>query len=412
VTLSQETPVARPEENALSSTPTLRAAGRRSLFWVIAGAGALLVSIAAWLIAGAGGAAGPPLAADNAAQAGSRALVEVLRRQGVTVTVAGSLAQARAAANGAADPTVFFFDADGFLTGDQLTAMAALAPRTVVAAPDFLALGTLAPGVGFGGVAGTDPSPATCTVPAAVRAGELSPGERTLTIPPGGAGLRGCFPSGKNAFALVERVASGRTLTFVADGSVFGNDRITRNGNAALALNLLGAGDDLIWYLPTIADVAGTGTRSLGDLTPGWVTPTLVLLVLAALAAAVWRGRRFGPLVAENLPVTVRASETMEGRARLYARGNARLRALDALRVGAVQRLAARVGLSRLATLDDVTQAVASLTARAPGEVRAVLVDAVPATDSELVALSDRIQELERAAARATAPPPPGRMDS
>ncbi len=41
------------------------------------------------------------------------------------------------------------------------------------------------------------------------------------------------------------------------------------------------------------------------------------------IAAAFWRGRRFGPLVVENLPVTVRASETMLGRARLYEKSRA-----------------------------------------------------------------------------------------
>ncbi|TFD15477.1 hypothetical protein E3T26_06760 [Cryobacterium sp. TMT1-21] len=399
-------------ENAIALTPTLRATGRRVRFWVLAGAGALLVAIVATLLAGGTSAGKPPLAADSAAQPGGRALVEVLQHEGVSVTVADTLAEARTAAGRAENPTVFFFDEGGLLTADRLTAMAGLAPRTVVAGPDFLLLQTLAPEVGFGGVADKKAAPAGCSVPAAVKAGTLPPGERTLTFPAGSAGLTGCFTSATGAFSVVERVASGRTLTLVADDSLFSNDRIALAGNAALALNLLGAGDEVVWYLPTIADVERTGPPSLGELTPGWVTPTLVILVFVTLAAMIWRGRRFGPLVAENLPVTVRASETMEGRARLYARSGARLRALDALRVGAVQRLAGQVGLSRLANLDDVIQAVARVTDRPSGEVRSVLVDRVPATDAELVALSDRLQELERATSRAITPPPPGRMDS
>ncbi|MBC7441809.1 MAG: DUF4350 domain-containing protein [Ramlibacter sp.] len=415
---SPATPTAcagRAGQNAVSLTPTLRVTGRKVRFWVLAGAGALLVAIVATLLAGGTSAGKPPLAADSAAQTGGRALVEVLRGQGVSVTVADTLAEARAAAARAEDPTVFFFDEGGLLTAGQLAAVAGLAPRTVVAGPDFLMLQTLAPEVGFGGAAGKDAAPAGCTVPAAVKAGTLSPGGHTPTFPAGSAGLSGCFPSGTGAFSVVERVAAGPTLTLVADDSLFNNDRIALAGNAALALNLLGAGDEVVWYLPTIADVEQTGPPSLGELTPGWVTPTLVLLVFVSVAAMIWRGRRFGPLVAENLPVTVRASETMEGRARLYARSSARLRALDALRVGAVQRLAGQVGLSRLATLDDVILAVTRVTDRPAGEVRAVLVDSVPATDPELVALSDRLQELERATGRATTPPPsppPGRMDS
>ncbi|WP_104194176.1 DUF4350 domain-containing protein [Cryobacterium sp. M25] len=399
-------------ENAVSSTPTLREAGRRARYWLLAGVGALIVAVVSTVLAAGGGVGGKPLEADSAAPAGARALVEVLRRQGVNVTAADTLAEARSLAGAAADPTVFFFDESGYLTDDQLSAMSALAPRTVVASPVFLALQTLTPSVGFGGVSQTTVSRAACTVAAAVKADNLSPGGSTLTIPADAAELSGCFTSGENAFALVEQTTADRTLTLLADGTLFSNEKIGQAGNAALALNLLGAGDDLVWYLPTIADVPGTGTPSLGELTPGWVTPTLILLVLVTVAAAVWRGRRFGPLVAENLPVTVRASETMEGRARLYARSNARLRALDALRVGAVQRLAGQVGLSRLASLDDVIAMVATVVDRPPADVRTVLVDAVPASDSDLVALSDRIQEIERATARATTPLPPGRMDS
>ncbi|TFD77352.1 DUF4350 domain-containing protein [Cryobacterium fucosi] len=397
--------------DAVSATPTLRVAFRRSGFWVAAGVGALLVAIIASAVAGGRASAGPPLAADNAAQSGAMALVEVLRDRGVTVTLADTLKEATAAAAGSADPTLFYFDAEGYLTRDQVTTMAGLASRTVVADPDFDTLQALAPGVGFGGLAASGSPGAGCDIPAAVQADSLSPGGKTLTIAVGAAGLTGCFPTGQNAFAMVARGDADRTVTLVADTAVFSNDTVTRGGNAALALNLLGAGGDLVWYLPTFADVARTGPPSLGELTPGWVTPTLVLLVLVALAAAVWRGRRFGPLVAENLPVTVRASETMEGRARLYARGNARLRALDALRVGSLQRLAEKAGLSRLAGLDEVVLAVAAATGRPPGAVRSTLVDAVPANDRDLVALSDQIQDLERATARATTSPPPGRMD-
>ncbi len=406
-------------QDAVSSTPTLRTAARRSGFWIAAGAGALVVALIATILAGGSQVGGPPLAADNPAPAGAMALVEVLRGQGVNVTIAASLTDATSAAAGSTDSTLFAFDPDGYLTRAQLDTMAGLAARTVIADPNFDTILALAPGIGFGGLAGKDSRPADCLVPAAAAADRVSGGGKTLTITADADGFTGCFPSGAASFALVTRPVADRTLTLVADTAVFRNDTITLDGNAALALTLLGSGEDLIWYLPTLADVARTGPPSLGELTPGWVTPTLVLLVFVALAAMVWRGRRFGPLVAENLPVTVRAGETMEGRARLYARGSARLRALDALRVGAIQRLAATVGLSRLATIEEVVLAVSAASGRAPDEVRSTLVAALPTTDRDLVTLSDRLQDLERATARApssppTPPrisPPPGRMD-
>jgi Domain of unknown function (DUF4350) len=412
-----------PVAEAISTTLTVRAAGRKALFWVVAAIAAVLVSIVAALVAGGTNAAGIPLAGDNPAPAGSRALVEVLRQQGVDVTLADTLAEARTAAATSADPTLFFSDDNGYLSAEQLTEMAGLAPRTVIAAPDFRALHTLAPEVGFGGVSQRDALNANCDLPAAEKAGTLSPGGRTLGLAdpdaaPSGTTVTGCFPSGDNAFSVIERGTDARKLTLVAPAEVFSNDEIATFGNAALALNLLGAGDTLVWYLPTLADVQSTGPPSIGSLTPGWVTPTLLLLALVAAAAAVWRGRRFGPLVAENLPVTVKASETMEGRARLYARSSSRLRALDALRVGAVQRLAGFTGLSRTASLDAVVLAVAAATGYPVASVRSTLIDAVPEGDRELVALSDQLAALERATRRATDPSVPpshpsphGRMD-
>jgi hypothetical protein len=177
-------------------------------------------------------------------------------------------------------------------------------------------------------------------------------------------------------------------------GAAIPNEFVIEKGNAALALNLLGGSEVLVWYLPGLDDVAAP--PPLGELSPNWVTPTVLLLAVTALAAAFWRGRRLGPLVVENLPVVVRASETMEGRARLYQRSSARRRALDALRVGTVSRLASALRLGRAASVDDVAWAVAERTGRDSEQVRRLLLDADPATDAELVRLSDELLVLER----------------
>jgi len=390
---------------AASSTPTVRAGGRKAMFWVIAAFGALLVSVAATLLAGGNTAQGPTLGADNPAPTGGMALAEVLRQQGVTVTVVNTFSEAQSAASDESDSTLLFYDEGGYLPADRLPDVTALSARTVVVSPDFLTLTTLAPGLGFGGVSDADELTADCDVAAAVRAGTLSPGGSTLRITESARDeYTGCFPSDDDTFAMVQRVTASDALTFVAPTGAFTNDEIATYGNAALALNLLGAGDTLVWYLPTLADVQRTGPPSLGDLTPGWVTPTLLLLVVTFIAASIWRGRRFGPLVAENLPVAVKASETMEGRARLYARSSARLRAIDALRVGTSGRLAQRVGLSRNADMDEVIDAVSALTGRPSHNVRALLLDDIPSTDSDLLRLSDSLLDLENETRRATEP--------
>ncbi|MEB0015003.1 hypothetical protein QN416_25720, partial [Glaciimonas sp. Cout2] len=82
------------------------------------------------------------------------------------------------------DPTLFFSDPNGYLTNDRISAMAALAPRTVVVSPDFLLLQTLTPAVGFGGVADSLDGPGDrCDLPAAIRAGGVAPGGKTLSLP-------------------------------------------------------------------------------------------------------------------------------------------------------------------------------------------------------------------------------------
>jgi hypothetical protein len=402
-----------------SSTPTIRNAIRRSSFWAVTGIGALLVAVVAFIATGTSGSAGPPLAADNPAQAGGMAVVEVLRQQGVTVLPVGTLNEAEEATTRHPTATVFFADTEGYLDTGQIARIGTLAPRLVVADPNFATLQALAPEVGFGGVSTADSLSADCDLTAAGRAGTISPGGKTLRVAPDTAGYTVCFPGDDGSYSVIERTADERTVTLVADTAVFANDKIATFGNAALALNLLGADDTLVWYLPTFADVPATGPPSLGALTPGWVTPALVLLVVTAITAMVWRGRRFGPLVAENLPVVVRASETMEGRARLYARGNARLRAIDAIRIGAVSRMASATGLPRTAPLDRVIATVAALTGRAPDRVHAVLVGEVPQSDAALMSLSAAIEELEDATVQAvrpsgaapSAPPSTGRME-
>lgn len=398
-----------PTAPALS--PGVRGAARSARFWVIAGLIALVAAGVAGYLGGAGASLRPALSAESSTPDGSRALAEVLRQQGVTVTVADTLAEARKATRASADPTLFFYDAHGYLSADQLRSVAALAPRTVIAAPDFRTLDTLAPGMGFGGVASTEPPTAHCELPAARRAGTLSAGGSTLRVgdAPATVTRTGCFPGRDGTFSVVTQTTDGATLTFVAAPEVFQNGSITAEGNAALALGLLGASDTLVWYLPTPADVVNPGPPSIGELTPGWVTPALLLLALVTVAAAIWRGRRFGPLVAENLPVTVKAGETMEGRGRLYARSSARLRAIDTLRVGAIGRLAAALGLPRTATVDDVALQVAAVSGRRLPDVRGILVDAVPAGDRDLVRLSDRLAELERDVRRRVEP---GRGDA
>ena len=121
----------------------------------------------------------------------------------------------------------------------------------------------------------------------------------------------------------------------------------------------------------------------------------MLLLASPGSAAGIWRGRRFGPLVAERLPVTVRASETTEGRARLYAQSRDSLHAADQLRIGVLERLARLLSLGAGASAQEIADAAAARAGIDRTAVRAVLLDDLPSTDADLVDLSVRLRQLE-----------------
>jgi len=377
------------------TTPQARQILRRSLFW-IGIVVVVLIGIAFTLSLTRTLAVSDPLSASNPAPDGAQAVARVLGQHGVTVTETSSLVETTKAVTDAAATTLFFYDGDGILTTDQLADLASLdVARVVLVDPSYDELEAFAPDVQqAGSVDGT--LQAKCDVPAADRAGEIS-GD--------GSGYRSstgetCFGSGDEVYSLI-RVGSVDVLGATA---VLENEHVSERGNAALALGLLGEQPNLIWYLPSAADYPDGPPLTLADLTPQWVTPIGVLAILVAIAAAVWRGRRVGALVVENLPVTVKASETMEGRARLYATASARTHALDSLRIGTVNRVGSMLGLPRVATVEEVVAAASGVLGLDPRHVRLLLLDAQPRNDHELIQLSDDLLTLERDIARALRP--------
>lgn len=379
-----------------SVTPTFRAFLRGRRAWIVIGTVLVLGALVVLVIQGGVRPPGPVLGADNPAPAGSKALVEVLRDHGVTVTDARSFETAIDGAEQGA--SVMLFDEEGLLDDDRLTELADAAVRLVVIAPSFGALESLAPGVRHAGAASGPLDAADCELGPAERAGALSDGQDLLTVDDSAteAGWQGCFPDGDFGYAVAAGESeSGGELVLVAATTVFENGRIAEAGNAALAIGLAGASDELVWYLPGPGDSDAATAPTMGELTPGWVSPVIVLLIAVVIVAGIWRGRRFGPLVVEQLPVHVPAGETSAGRARLYARSAARVHALDQLRVGALGRIAAVLRLPRSTAVDEVADAAAQATGRDPAGVRRLLVDDLPSTDRELVDLAGELARLE-----------------
>ncbi len=386
-------------------TPTLREALRRRRAWIVIGAVLVVGAVVMFVAQGGFRAPGPALGAANAAPAGSKALVEVLRQHGVTVAEAHSVDEAVDAARRGA--TVLLYDEFDVLDEDRLDGLAAAADRLVVAEPSFRSLETLAPGVRLAGAASGTVDDVACDLRAAGQAGELSDGQRLLTVDADAtsAGWTGCFRDAEHGFAVATGPGpSGGEIALVGATTVFTNEHISEAGNAALAIGLLGATDEVAWYLPGPADADPSQAPTMAELTPGWVSPVLVLSILVVIAAGVWQGRRFGPLVAERLPVTVRAGETSEGRARLYARSAGRGHALDQLRLAAIGRIATTLRLPRAAAADAVSDAAAAATGRDAAAVARLLVGAQPSGDRELVDLAAELSRLEEEVAASVRP--------
>lgn len=394
--------IAADDGAAQTLTPTFGQTLRRWRFWVVTIA-VVVAAVVLYSLFASGGRDMRPFGAGNAGPSGGRALVEVLRSQGVDVRVATSIGQVEGAGTPANATTLLVSDTDGLLDAERIERLRSVADTVVIVGPDTALLDVLAPEVALGGTPDSSSSTAAagdaCDVPAATRAGSITLSGASLQ--PSGAGDSGrarfCFtdPGGRSQLAVVSD--GERTVSVMAASTAFENGTITTAGNAALALGLLGSTPTLVWYEPGLGDVApGATPPTTADLTPEWVSPVLALLLAALIAAAVWRGRRLGPLVVENLPVVVRAGETIEGRARLYRRASVRLHTLDALRMGSVRRLAIDLGLPRSADVDAVVSAVATRLGRSEAAVRALLLDDVPGTDAELIDAGRALLDLER----------------
>lgn len=333
-----------------------------------------------------------PGAPDNFGADGTSAVARVLERQGVTVEHVTTLRGAVAAATGSSTVVVVGDD----LFGDEhLDTLTGLDDDLVLVDAGWL-LSELVPGVtATSSGEGRATRDAACDDPDAQAAG-------TLTAAGGYDDRRGaattCFPGTSSGSAYLWQDVDGRRVAALSDLRPLTNDAVDDEGNAALALRLLGRHEHLVWYVPSMADLVpgepGTSDVALPDLVP-WVGPVLAWLVLVLVVTAVWRGRRLGPVVAEDLPVVVRAGETTRGRGRLYRRARAHGHAAAALRAGTAARVAQRLGLPRSADATALVDAVARATGRSPGDVERLVYGPPPTDDAGLLRLADDLHHLE-----------------
>ncbi|MEU1435637.1 DUF4350 domain-containing protein [Streptomyces sp. NPDC005786] len=349
---------------------------------------------------------------------GSRAVAELLKDQGVSVRVVTTL---RAATSAAGSDTTLLVAAPNLLTPAQQDVLRAettdAGGRTVLLAAGPPSVGALAPGIRTASSVPVSTRAPQCSLPAANRAGEAETGG--FRYRSDGVDALACYPAdGLPSLLLLKHAAAGDTVLLGSPELLY-NDRLDNQGNASLALQLLGSRPHLVWYLPSLSDPSATGSggdqdnstdsdsseneSSFIDLIPsGWLWGTLQL-ALAAVLAAIWRARRLGPVIAERLPVAIRASESTEGRARLQRKANARDRAAASLRHATRSRVAPLVGVSphdahsSAALLPAVSERRgAGGTALGDTGLHELLFGPAPSDDATLVRLADQLDTLER----------------
>jgi Domain of unknown function (DUF4350) len=369
---------------AVGRTPaeTWRAV-RKPLLWI----GALIAAIVL-LVAIATARTSGPFSPDSTQASGAKALAVLLGNHNVDVQGTDVLAEALDAGPGST-----LLVAPGGVLGRDAWAQIDDAgwDHLVLVRPPGVALDILAPQVAPAGTIPMDSREAGCDIDPAHKAGTATVAGMSYSAPPDAGN---CYGDGIHG-TVVRIENDGRIIDVVGTPGSFTNQHLADDGNAALALNLLGTHGRLVWYLPGFeTDTVDDGNQSDEPVIPDWVRYVAWMIAFTALAAALWRGRRLGPVVPEALPVVVHAAETTEGRARLYRRSRARDRAAAALRESALARLRKALGLGRQTDPAAVVSAVAGHTGRDPAMLYDLLYGGPPYDDTALLTLSRELDAL------------------
>lgn len=342
-----------------------------------------------------------PLSPNNSTPSGARAAAEVLRAEGVAVRQVDALAGARISTPAT---TTLVIANPGQLTSAQTDSVLAFPGTLVFLGVSEEVLDALDTGLSMTNILVGSVVDASCAEPDAVAAQRVLVQGDVIS----GAG-RGedalCFTTsgGESAYLAVDRDGARRVV--LASATIADNAHLAQEGNAALVLRSLGSREALVWYVATGLDqtllpAGGQGgpaspVQASPDFLPPGFGNAVYALALAVGVVALWRGRRFGPLVTERLPVVAHASEATRGRGRLYRRARATGRATAALRAASAARMAARLGVPRHATPRELVAALALATGRPDADIDALVYGSAPTTEADMMAIVTGLDTLE-----------------
>lgn len=403
-------------------TLTFRQLVKKNVFWIVLSVFLVLVGIFSLATQPSGDVTA--FSIENVQPNGSMAVAEVLRQNGVKVQAVSSFDELERSLENDPNSQVLLIDNQNRLRTELLEALPDLTKRLIVLRPGFQEF----PSLGFGNeirLTGLQPSDGDLSTKycaldstdpqsrwlaeAFERAGNISGSGVGFTITSMADGVSGCYSSESypDSYSVVWKQVGDSQVVLLGHDDLLKNETITEAGNASVALQLIGHEKTLYWYMPGVADFY-QGAPTLADLTPEWVTPIMILLLVVFIFAAIQSGRRMGPLVPEKLPVTVPAHETVNGRARMYQRSRSFDYVADQLRMGSINRLAGLIGMARSENYQAIIRQLSHISGRSIAELDALLISSPIDSEAQLAKLSQELDTFEKHLAAITGRHYPG----
>jgi hypothetical protein len=284
------------------------------------------------------------------------------------------------------------------VSDEPLRDLAAGGSTLVVLQPDNRVLAALGVGATFDALVSDAVTVAPgCALAPAVVAGTARITGYLYRVTPGATAVTACYSVQGDASVLAATRPNGGRTVVVGSAATFTNAHLTEEGDAALALGLLDNAS-VRWAPGGLQAEAAPGPKhGLFNLLPSRLLWATLQLFIAVVLLALWRARRLGPVVAEPLPVLVRAAETVEGSGRLLHAARARAGAAQSLRSATIGRLKRSMRIAPDSGPAAVTPAVAARSGRPAAAVEALLYGGEPSDDAALVRLARDLASLESA---------------
>lgn len=378
-----------------SAGKKLASFGKSATLWIVVIAVVLIASIIGF-IGSTNAGEQRDLHYNNTGKTGTAALVGVLQSHGMNVTTTEKYSDALAAAKDSNTTLVVLnaFEVEQTQSHTIRSAVRASGSHLMLVDPTY-GVSRFSSNISYaidGQSNYSFTSDPQCGFGPAQQAGEvdrMQPGYRVLPD----TTSDNCYPIGDDSYSLIHAQEGKGSVTVLGESLWVQNATLRDRGNAALSIGTAGLTPNVVVYYGTLDQDEQPDPFSA---TPPWFLMTILWLIPIFVVVVVWRGRRFGPLAVETLPVTVPPIETVTGLAGLMHRTGDRVEALRILRASALSTMGKTLAVPANAQPAEVCRAVADRTGRDLAELEYVFITAVPQTDTELTDLATRISLIER----------------